>query len=59
MREVVHERQQEVDYDAWFKREVQKGMDDIAAGNVWSNEEVEAEFALKRADLRRRLDAAE
>lgn len=55
MRAVVVKRQEATDYDAWFRREVQKGIDAAQTGNVIPNEEVEAEFAMKRAQLRRKL----
>jgi predicted transcriptional regulator len=34
-----------IEYDRWFRAEVQKGRDDVAAGRVMSNEE-----AMRRLD---------
>lgn len=36
------------DYDAWFRRQVQIGLDAANAGHLISNDEVEAEFARRR-----------
>lgn len=42
-------------YDEWFRRQVQAGLDDANAGRVVSGEEVEAEFAARRAETLRKL----
>ena len=36
-------------YDAWFRRKVAEGIADARAGHVLSGEDVEAEFAERRA----------
>lgn len=54
MRDYV-DQQQDSQYDAWFRRKVQAGIDDANAGRVVSAEEVEAEFAARRAKTRRNL----
>jgi len=41
------------DYDAWFIRQVQIGIDAANAGQLVSNEEVEAEFAARRAETQK------
>jgi len=46
-------------HDAWFRRQVKIGLDSAHAGNLVSAEEVEAEFAARRAATRRRLEASE
>lgn len=57
MRDFVRRQQEAAEYDAWFRREVQKGVDAANAGDVVSNEEVEARFAARREAARRRLGA--
>lgn len=47
----MREQQEAAEYEAWFQREVQRGINDANAGNVVSNEEVEAEAAAWRAGL--------
>lgn len=39
------------DYDAWFIEQVQIGIDAANAGQLVSNEDVEAEFATRRANI--------
>jgi predicted transcriptional regulator len=56
MRDFV--RQQEEEHDAWFRRKVQIGLDAANPGQLISAEEVEAQFAAKRAATRRLVDAA-
>lgn len=59
MREVVRKRQEEADYDAWFRRQVQIGIEAAEAGDLMSHEEAEADMASYRAAiLRRRRGAA-
>jgi predicted transcriptional regulator len=41
--------------DDWFRRKVQAGLDDANAGRLVSGEEVEAEFAARRAETLRKL----
>ena len=45
-------------YDAWFREQVQIGIDSANAGNLIPAAEVEARFAAKRAATRRRLEGA-
>ena len=45
--------QQLVNYDEWFRVQVQKGLDDVAAGRTLSHEEVAqriAQFGAKRRE---------
>ena len=59
MREFVQQQQEAAAHDAWFRRQVQIGLDSANAGNLISHEEVEARFAAKRAAMRRRLESPE
>ncbi|TDO15325.1 MULTISPECIES: CopG family ribbon-helix-helix protein [Halomonas] len=58
MREFVRQQQEAEAHDAWFRREVQAGIDAANAGDVVSAEEVEVEAAAWRAELQRRLNGA-
>jgi predicted transcriptional regulator len=44
--------------DAWFHRQVRVGLDAANAGDVISAEEVEAEAAAWRIELRRKMSSA-
>jgi predicted transcriptional regulator len=55
MRDFVAGSTEEADHDAWFRRQVQAGLDDADAGRLVPNEDVKAEFAARRAATRRRL----
>jgi hypothetical protein len=56
MRDFVKRRQQKQEYIDFLRRKVELARRSIAAGRGHSNEEVEAEFAKKRAELLRRAD---
>lgn len=58
MRDFVRQQQEAVEHDAWFRRQVQIGLDSANAGKLIPATEVEAKFAAKRAATRRRLEAA-
>jgi predicted transcriptional regulator len=49
MRDFVDSHQKEPGYDEWLLAKVEKGRADIRAGRTISNEDVEAEFAARRA----------
>jgi len=55
MREYVRRQEEVVAHDAWFRREVQAGIDAANAGDVLSAEEVEAEAATWREETLRKL----
>lgn len=55
MEDYVRQRHDASEYDAWFRREVQIGLDSADAGRLIPEAEVEAKFAAKRAATRRRL----
>ena len=57
MREAIARQQEEAEYDAWFRAKVQQGLDDAAAGRVYSSEEVEEYFAKLREELLEREEA--
>lgn len=59
MRDFVRQQQEAAEHDAWFRRQVQIGLDSANAGDLIPAAEVEAKFAAKRAATRRRLEAAE
>ncbi len=55
MREFVRQQQEAANHDAWFRREVQAGLDAANAGEVISAEDVEAEAAAWRLEMQRRM----
>ena len=59
MREFVQQQQEAAEHDAWFRHQVQVGMDSANSGNLVPAAEVEAKFAARRAATRRRLEASE
>jgi predicted transcriptional regulator len=58
MRDFVKQQQEASDHDAWFRRQVQVGLDSANAGNLIPAADVEAEFTAKRAATRRRLESS-
>src|SRR5699024_4993234 len=56
MRDYVQEQQQAAAYDAWFREQVQIGIDSANAGNLVDADEVEAMFAARRSETLRKLD---
>lgn len=58
MRDFVQRQQEAADYDAWFRRQVQSGLDEANAGQLISSEDVEAEASAWRAEIRRKLAQA-
>jgi predicted transcriptional regulator len=59
MREFVQQQREAAAHDAWFRQQVQAGLDAANAGNLVPAADVEARFAAKRAATRRRLEAPE
>ena len=55
MRDVVRQRQEAAEHDAWFRREVEAGIAEANAGDLISAEKVEAEAAAWRAATLRKL----
>lgn len=58
MRDFVKQQQEMAEHDAWFRREVQAGVDAANAGDVLSSDEVEAEAAAWRSETRRKMGGA-
>jgi len=58
MRDFSRQQQEAAEHDAWFRREVQAGIDAAKAGDVVSAEEVEAEAATWRESTRRKMAGA-
>lgn len=56
MRDFVREESEQATHDAWFRRQVQAGLESAEAGRLIADEDVEREFAARRAETRRRLD---
>lgn len=56
MRDIVRRQREAEEHDAWFRQQVQIGLDSADAGKLMSNEDVEARFSARRAETRRRLD---
>ena len=59
MRNFVQQNQELTKHDAWFRRQVQVGLDSASTGNLISAAEVEAKFAAKRAATRNRLETSD
>ena len=57
MRDFVKQQQDAAEHDVWFHRQVQIGLDSANAGRLVSNEEVESEFAARRDETRRKIQA--
>lgn len=55
MRDFVRQQQDAAEHDAWFRRQVQAGLDAANAGDVIAAEEVEADAAAWRAETRRKM----
>lgn len=58
MRDFVRQQQEAAEHDAWFRREVQAGIDSANAGELISADDVEAEAAAWRAETRRKLSGS-
>jgi len=58
MREFVQQQHDAAGHDAWFRRQVQAGVESADAGRLLPAADVEARFAARRAATRRRLEAA-
>jgi predicted transcriptional regulator len=59
MRDFVRQQQEVAEHDAWFRRQVQAGIDAANAGDVISAEQVEAEASAWRAETRRKIAQAD
>lgn len=55
MRQFVQNGHGTMSYDAWFRSQVQEGLDQANAGELISADEVEAEARAWRAETRRKM----
>lgn len=55
MRDYVDRADAEAEYDAWFRAEVQKGIDAAEAGDLIPHEQVKAELAAWREETLRMI----
>jgi predicted transcriptional regulator len=55
MRDFVRQQQSSAEHDAWFRQQVQAGLDAAAAGDLVSSETVEAEAAAWQRETRQKL----
>jgi predicted transcriptional regulator len=55
MRDFIRLHQEDGGYDAWFHQQVQAGFESAQAGHLIPADEVEAEFATRRAASRNKL----
>ena len=51
MREFIRQQRQSLDYDEYLRQKVEAGRASMEAGNGRSNDEVEAAFAARRAQV--------
>jgi predicted transcriptional regulator len=58
MRDYVRRQEDEAEYDIWYRRQVQLGLDSADAGRLVPADEVEAEFARRRTEAGRKPDDA-
>jgi predicted transcriptional regulator len=58
MREFVQRQREARAYDAFLRKKVEAARSSVRAGRGRSNDEVEAGFATRRAELRRKLPGA-
>ncbi|MHB1764327.1 MAG: CopG family ribbon-helix-helix protein [Gammaproteobacteria bacterium] len=56
MRDFVRQQREAAEHDAWVRRQVQVGLDSANAGHLVPADEVEAEFADRRAETRRKIE---
>jgi len=59
MREYVQRQQRDAAYDAWFRGQVQAGIDSANAGRLVPANKVEAKFAARRSATRDQLETSE
>lgn len=59
MREFIDRQREARDYDEFLRRKVDIARESVRAGRGRANDEVEADFAARRANLLRRADEAE
>lgn len=55
MRDFVRQQEEAAAHDAWFRHQVQIGLDSANAGNLIPAAEVEAEAEIWRAEIRQKM----
>jgi predicted transcriptional regulator len=55
MRDLIRQQHQTTTHDSWFREQVRIGIDSADHGNLIPHSDVEAEFALRRAETSRML----
>ena len=55
MRDFVRQQKEAIEHDAWFRGQVQAGLDSANAGRLVPASEVEAEFLARRTKTRHKL----
>lgn len=55
MRDFVKQQEEATGHDAWFRHQVQAGLNSAKAGNLISAKDAEAEFAARRIKTKRKL----
>lgn len=58
MRDFVRQQQGTAEHDAWFRRQVQIGLDAAGAGDLVPDETVEAEAAAWRRETQRKMSGS-
>ncbi len=58
MRDFVKQQQETALHDAWFRSQVQAGLDSANAGRLVPSAEVEAEFAARREATRKKIETS-
>ncbi|MGG1946541.1 MULTISPECIES: CopG family ribbon-helix-helix protein [unclassified Trinickia] len=58
MRDYVKQQEKSAEYDAWLRAKVERSRASADAGNLVPAADVEAKFAARRANTRRRLEAS-
>lgn len=58
MRDYLKQQQETLDYDHWFRHQVQIGLDAANTGDIIPSEEVEAQAASWRAEMQRQIIAS-
>ena len=57
MRDFVRQQQEVAEHDTWFRQQVQIGLDSANAGRLVPAEDVEVQFAARRAETRRKIES--
>ncbi|HEY4081316.1 MAG TPA: hypothetical protein VGM81_11495 [Burkholderiaceae bacterium] len=57
MRDYVRQQQEAEAHDVWFHQQVKVGLNSAKAGRLMPAEQVEAQFAKRKAETRRKLKA--